>query len=132
MKNFDFKIDIQSFDNILEGMQKRIEGRIIKAIREGLNILLLELKKNTPEDTKEMLNSYKVVDVVKQWDVFVGVIGNKAWHALIVELGVSGRVYNYHKPKGTTFYRWVGNKTFERSLLSVQDRIYKLVLDAVW
>jgi len=66
MKNFDFKIDIQSFDNILEGMQKRIEGRIIKAIREGLNILLLELKKNTPEDTKEMLNSYKVVDVVKQ------------------------------------------------------------------
>jgi hypothetical protein len=131
MSSFDLKIDITVFDWILADVQKKIEGRIIKAIREWLNILLAELKKNTPEDTKEMLKSYKVVDVQKKWDTYIWVIGNTAKHSIYVEYW-RDKVFNYHKPKWSVFYRWVWNKTFQRSLLSVQDKIYKLVTDAIW
>ncbi len=131
MSNFNLDIDVQIFDWILADVQKKIEGKLIKAIREWLNILLLELKKNTPEDTKEMLRSYKVIDVQKRGDTYVGVIGNSADHAIYVEYW-QDRIFNYHKPKWSVFYRGVWNRTFQRSLLSVQDKIYKLVTDAIW
>lgn len=131
MSNFELKINLNDLDKIIIDYERVIEWKLIRAIRQWLNLLLQELKKNTPEDTKEMLNSYKVIDVQKRWTDYVGIIGNKADHAIYVEYW-RDRVFNYHKPKWSVFYRWVWNRTFQRSLLAVQDKIYKLITDILW
>lgn len=131
MSNFELKINLNDLDKIIIDYERVIEWKLIRAIRQWLNLLLQELKKNTPEDTKEMLNSYKVIDVQKRWTNYIGIIGNKADHAIYVEYW-RDRVFNYHKPKWSVFYRWVWNRTFQRSLLAVQDKIYKLITDILW
>lgn len=56
-----------------------------------------ELKRLTPEDTKEMLNSYRVDKEKIRSDTFEATITNDAEHAEKVEYG-EGRIYDYHKP----------------------------------
>lgn len=124
----NFDIDFQALEWFVDKTTKNREGKLIAWIRVWLNILLKELKKNTPEDTKEMINSYKIIDVVKRWDQYVWVVGNTADHALYVEFGVDGRIYNYHKPKGSVFFKGIGNKTFQRSIVAVQDKIYQAII----
>jgi hypothetical protein len=130
--NFDLKIDINALDKIFDWFEKKIEWNIILWIRKWLNLLLKELKKNTPEDTKEMVNSYKILDVVKRWNYYIWTIWNTADHSIYVEFGVDWRIYDYHKPKWSTFYTWVWNRTFQRSLINAQDDIYKLIIESLW
>lgn len=131
MSSFDLVIDIEKLTGITDDIQRKIEWRLIVAIRQWLNILLQELKKITPERSREMLNSYKIWDVTKVWDTYIGSIGNTAKHSIYVEFGVNGRVYKYHKPQWSVFYTGVGNKTFQRALVSSQDKIYKLIQQAI-
>lgn len=132
MSNFELKIDMNQFNGVVQKFQKGFEGKLILWIRKWLALLLEELKRNTPEDTKEMLGSYKIIDVTKKWNSFVWVIGNTAEHAIYVEFWVDWRIYNYHKPKWSTFYSGVGNRTFQRSIVAMQDKIYKIILETLW
>lgn len=114
------KLEVWAF---VEHFTKWVERGIAKA----LPILLEELKRLTPEDTKEMLNSYEVkqpiqIDWVIRWE-----ITNNSDHAIYVEYGVNGNVYMYHKPKGNPFYSGVGNRTFARAVDNVRDRITSLI-----
>lgn len=132
MSWFDLKIDIKSLNWLLNQFERNIEWKIILWIRKWLDILLAELKKNTPEDTKEMLKSYKIIDVVKKWDLYIWVIWNTAEHSLYVEFWVGWNIYNYHKPKWSKFYSGIWNKTFERSLINVQDKILQVIVESIW
>lgn len=109
-----------------------LEARAKKAIWKALLVLLAELKRLTPEDTKEMLNSYRVVWVKRDWNNLVWAIGNDAKHAIYVEFGVKGKVYNYHKPKWSTFYSGEGNRTFTRALDNKRQEILNLIQREVW
>ena len=102
--------------------------RVISGIRKALPVLLEELKRLTPEDTKEMLNSYVVNDpVVVDW-VVKWVIENTSWHAIFVEYWVGWLKFNYHKPKGSVFYSWVGNRTFARAVDNVRKKVIEIIL----
>jgi len=94
-------------------------------------VLLKELKDNTPEDTRKMLNSYRVKKETTLEGV-VSTISNDAEHAIAVEYWVSWKSYNYHKPKGTTFYKWEGNRTFARSADNKRREILDIIITSLW
>ena len=78
--------------------------RIVRGINRALPVLLEELKRLTPEDTKEMLNSFVEQKAQVEWDTIVWIIGNEADHAIYVEYGRGGIQFWYHKPKWSLFY----------------------------
>ena len=110
---------------------REYERRLVVGIRKALPVLLEELKRLTPEDTRTMLNSYVVEDVKVEWDSVIGSIRNDADYAIFVEYWVNGLSYNYHKPKGTVFYQWVGNRTFARAVDNVRQRVEQIILSEV-
>lgn len=110
---------------------KEYEKRIISWINKALPILLEELKRLTPEDTREMLNSYVVDNARVDWNSIIGSIGNTTDYAIYVEYGVWWLTFNYHKPKGSVFYQWVGNRTFARAVDNVRDRVLQIILDEI-
>ena len=115
------------------------EGNIVKYYFNKLlgsqnkqwNILLNELKRLTPEDTQEMVNSY-VMETKREWFQYTTTIKNTAPHAIYVEYGVKGKAYNYHKPKWVPFYQWVGNRTFARSIDSTGQKIIWDIHSSLW
>ena len=106
---------------------KEYEKRIVIWINKALPVLLEALKELTPEDTGDMLRSYKVENAKKEgWNI-VGVISNDAWYAIYVEYGVEGVSFTYHKPKGVPFYKGVGNRTFARAVDNTRERIIQII-----
>lgn len=95
------------------------------------NILLNELKRLTPEDTWEMLSSY-VMDTKREWFKYITTIKNTAPYAIFVEYWVKSKVYNYQKPKWQIFYRWVGNRTFARSIDNTNSKIIWDIKNSLW
>lgn len=117
---------------------KILEQRAAKWIRKALLVLIAELKRLTPEDTKEMLASYRVIWVKKEGQNLIWSIGNDAEHAVYVEFGVKGRSFNYHKPKWTTFFKGgsykglSGNRTFARALDNKRQEILNIIAKEIW
>jgi len=101
-------------------------------MRKSLLVLLEELKRLTPEDTKEMLNSYRVGGVTSKGENIVGEITNDADHAIYVEYWVDGVVFNYHKPKWNKFYSWIGNRTFARAIDNKREEILNIIAKESW
>jgi len=106
---------------------KEFEKRVIAGINKALPILLEELKRLTPEDTRNMLDSYVVQSAqVEGWKI-VWAIGNTAEYAINVEYGVWWLKYNYHKPKGSVFYQWIGNRTFARAVDNIRSKVENII-----
>jgi len=108
------------------------EKAVTRGMRKALLVLMAELKALTPEDTKEMLASYRMEGIKKVWNNIVGTISNDAWHAIFVEYGVGGLTYNYHKPKGSVVYRWQGNRTFARAMDNKRNEILQIIANEIW
>ena len=104
------------------------EGRMVIAINNILVILLEELKRLTPEDTKEMLNSYHVEEAKVDGNIVIWSIRNDSDHAIYVEYWVWSLTYNYHKPKGSVFYSGIGNRTFARATDNIKSRAEQIIL----
>ena len=111
--------------------EREYQKRIVSWINRALPILLEELKRLTPEDTKEMLNSFTTQKATIEWDSVVWIIWNDADHAIYVEYWVNGLSYTYHKPKGSPFYRWVGNRTFARALDNKREEIIRIIYNEI-
>ena len=107
------------------------ESRIRIWISKALPILLQELKDLTPEDTKEMLWSYRVETVKSEKGNIVWTITNDADYAVYVEYWVWGITFWYHKPKWSLFYTWVGNMTFHRAVDNSRDRIIQIIYNEI-
>ncbi len=113
--------------------------RIISWINKALPVLLEELKRLTPEDTKNMLWSYDVENAQEEWWNIVWRITNDADYAIFVEYWVNWLSYTYHKPKWTPFYKWsqsskyggVWNRTFARAVDNTRDRITRIIYNEV-
>ena len=118
------KLDIWT---IAEEYTKRIAIWINKA----LPVLLNELKRLTPEDTWNMLNSYEVVKAKREWGVVSWSISNWADYAIYVEYWVGWLKFTYHKPKWTPFYHWIGNRTFARAVDITRDEITKIIYNEI-
>ena len=107
------------------------EFRAIKWINNALPVLLEELKRLTPEDTKEMLNSYVVHNATTQWNKVIWTIGNTSWHAIYVEYWEWWVSFNYHKPKWSTIYRWQGNRTFARAVDNKRAKVIQIIFNEI-
>ena len=107
------------------------KSRLVIWINEALPILLEELKRLTPENTWEMLDSYQIQSASMIWGSIVGIVWNTAWHAIYVERWQSWLVFNYHKPKWNVVFQWVGNRTFARAVDNTKDRILATILAAI-
>ena len=123
------KIDlVKHFGLVKKEFQKALE----RGMRKALLVLLEELKRLTPEDTKKMLASYRVVWVRQEGDKIIGTIWNDAEYAIYVEYWVKWKAFNYHKPKWSIFYSGVGNKTFARALDNKRQEILDIIARELW
>lgn len=105
--------------------------RLVSWVNKALPILLAELKRLTPEDTWDMLNSFVVKWASFDWQKVVWVISNTAEHAIYVEYGVNWLTYNYHKPKWNVFYQWVGNRTFARAVDNIREKVINIIYQEI-
>jgi len=110
---------------------KEFEKRVMAGINKSLPILLEELKRLTPEDTRKMLDSYVVQSAKFDGDKIIWVIGNTADYAINVEYWVWWLTYNYHKPKGSVYYQWVGNRTFARAVDNVRQKVENIIYQEI-
>jgi hypothetical protein len=106
------------------------EKWLLSWIKKAVVVLEEELKRLTPEDTLEMLNSYES-EVQSNWDSVEGTVWNKAEHAVFVEYWAE-KAYNYHKPKWSVFYKWVWNRTFARWLDGKKTEILSIITKELW
>jgi len=94
------------------------------AIDETLKLAKQYAEEMSPTDTWEFAASHKINPAQRKWDTIEWSLENNAKHARILETGVRGRIYKYHKwpPRddSTVFFVWVGNRTYQRSIDKVR------------
>lgn len=111
---------------------KELTKRVITGINKALPILLDELKRLTPEDTREMLSSYQVERAKFDWNSIIWVISNTADHAIYVERWQKGRVFIYQKPKWNKgFYVWEWNRTFARAVDNTREKVIQTIYNEI-
>lgn len=114
-------------DNLqLDKFQDEIEKLITEGIDEVMEFAKAKLEEKTPEDTQELVKWYEIQETKKTGTLITWTILNRVPYGIYVEYGLSkeewiptwGKPFNYHKPKGVTFYRWVGarmvTKTYDQ------------------
>lgn len=107
------------------------EKRVIRWIEKALPVLLEALKELTPEDTGEMLNSYRIESVKNEWGDIVWTITNDTDYAIYVEYWVGWVKFWYHKPKWSLFYIWEWNMTFHRAVDNTRDKIIMIIYNEI-
>lgn len=89
-------------------------GKQINAINEILEVAKKYAENISPVDTGDYINSHKTNTAEYLGDKVVGSLVCTSPYAAIIEYGVQGKTYNYHKGK-QTIYRGVGNRTYQRT-----------------
>lgn len=110
---------------------REMRGKLVKWVNNATKFLKKEVEKRTPEDTKRLLKSNKIVAARPKWDTIVWAVENATPYAAYVEFWVRSRRYNYHKPKWTVFYRWVWARMFTRAKNDNQDAVKKIIENAL-
>jgi len=105
-------------------------SRVKAWIKKATPVLLEELKSLTPEDTKDMLNSYRTeFKETAEWIVWI--ITNDKDYAIYVEYWVKWVMFWYHKPKGSLLYVGEWNMTFHRAVENKEDEITMIIYNEV-
>lgn len=125
------KFDKNYFNRIKKYTVDQIWERLKYWLMKAWKVFLEECKRLTPEDTREMIHSYRISDVEKFGNNYRIVISNESDHAIYVEYGVRWQTFNYHKPKWSVFYSWFGNRTMARALDSKKEEMNKILLDSI-
>lgn len=100
---------------MFEEFEKSLNDRLEKAINKSLETLKNSIDEKTPEDTKTLLGQTRIEQAKQSWNEIIGkVINDNTEYWLYVEYGVKNRAYNYHKPKWSVFYSWIGARMFTR------------------
>jgi len=110
---------------------REYEKRVKIWIKRALPVLLEELKSLTPEDTREMLNSYRIEALTDSWWKIVWTITNDADYAIYVEYWSEWVMFWYHKPKWSLFYIWHWNRTFARAVDNSREKIIEIIYNEV-
>jgi len=108
-------------------LQKELIQNYLRKVNHAVDVLKTEIDRLTPEDTKNLLQNNRVKPAVLIGDKVVGSVYNETDYAFFVEYWVGWNAYNYHKPKGNTFYRGIGNRTFTRSLDTIRQDLNKIL-----
>ena len=104
-----------------------------RGMRKWILVLMEELKRLTPEDTREMLNSYRIEPMKFDWTNLIAEITNDTDYAIYVEYWSSVWIkFWYHKPKWSLFHTWVWNRTFARASDIAQPKILQIILHELW
>ena len=112
---------------------KRVaEEKIIKAMDDCLDIAKKELESRTPEDTGKLVKWYKKKAPKKIWNIIYWKIINKTTYWIYVEFWVKNKKYNYHKPKGSVFYRGIGARMLTKTKDYKMSEFKKLFLVKIW
>lgn len=116
-------------DRFVNKMLKNVWKKQVIATRWLLEVI----KSLTPEDTGEMIDSYKIKNpkissfILETWITNSAV--SKAWYKypMIVDKG-TWKVYSYQKPKGNRWwYIWKWVHTFERSIAAYKDIFLNII-----
>lgn len=111
--------------------QQSIDDIIADAINAELPWLLREVKTRTPEDTTQLMNDHEIVKAKSVGGSIVWEVKNdKTPYAVYVEYWV-GRPFNYHKPKGNVFRRWVGARMFSLAFDANKHEIEKRLINNI-
>jgi len=113
-------------------LQRVAEQKITEAMDTCLDIAKNELESRTPEDTWELVKWYKKVPPVKNWNIISGKIINKTKYWIYVEFWVKNKKYNYHKPKGSVFYRGIGARMLTKTKDYKMAEFKRLFLIKIW
>ena len=95
--------------------------RQIDAVNQTLEIAKTYAESISPTDTETFINNHEIIPAEFDWKRVVWMLVNKTPYAKILEFGVKGNTYNYHKGSRKNkarkvIYTWVGNRTYQRTL----------------
>ena len=94
-------------------------------------VLMEALKELTPEDSKTMLNSYRIESLKNEGGYIVWTITNDTDYAIYVEYGKEWVSFWYHKPKDSLFYVGEGNMTFHRAVDNSKKEITEIIYNEI-
>lgn len=127
-------------DNLnLDKIQDEIEKAVEDGVSEVMEFAKTKLEEKTPEDTTTLLKNYKIQPLKKTGTLITGTILNTTPYGIYVEYGLSkeegqptwGRPFNYHKPKGTIFYRGVGARMVTKTYDQDQDEMFDILQNKI-
>jgi len=105
-------------------------------IRQGIDkatdLLMVEAKKRTPEDTFELQKWHQKQPIVDSNWLISGWLVNKVSYAKYVEFGV-GKSYNYYKDWGrrkwaSPFTSWIGARMYSKTQFENEKQV-KAILE---
>ena len=108
------------------------ETKIIRAMDDCLDIAKKELESRTPEDTKTLVKWYKKISPKKSWNIISWKIINKTEYWIYVEYWVKNKKFNYHKPKGSVYHRWIGARMLTKTKDYRMAEFKKIFLIKIW
>lgn len=120
-------------DNLqLDKIKNSVESLVMEGVQEIMEFAKEKLEEKTPEDKRDLVQWYTILPIKKSGSIVTWTIVNKVPHWIYVEYGLSkdegiprgGKRFNYHKPKGTVFYRGVGARMVTRTYDQDQDEMF--------
>jgi hypothetical protein len=112
-------------------IEDKIQRQLIKWVNEALKVLKEDIDSKTPEDTTRLLKANDIVDAQVNWNAIEWAVKNETEYARFVEYGVGGKAYNYHKPKWSVFYKWVGARMFTRAYDEKKKQITQIIQNSI-
>ena len=97
-----------------KNINDEITQKAIVAVNSSLNDLKVEIDRNTPIDTAELIQNTVITPATIIGQRVSGTVSNDTPYAVYVEYGVQQKTYNYHKYK-QIFFVWVGARMFTRA-----------------
>lgn len=119
------------FNLNINKLEKELMDKLEAGIEKSTDLLKQNIDSITPENTKTLLWNNKSEVSVEKGKV-IGKVSNDTPYAIYVEYWVEWKAYNYHKPKGTVAYTWVGNRTFARGIDMTKKQALQLLKKFLW
>ena len=82
-----------------KNINDEITQKAIVAVNSSLNDLKVEIDRNTPIDTAELIQNTVITPATIIGQRVSGTVSNDTPYAVYVEYGVQQKTYNYHKYK---------------------------------
>ena len=110
----------------IKAINAELNDRVEWAINESLDMLKIEIDKNTPEDTKNLLWNTEITKAIHVNNRMAGKIFNDTEYWLYVEYWL-WRSFRYNKPKWSIFYIGNGARMFTRAFDKLENKILNLI-----
>lgn len=109
-----------------KGLEKSINNQVEKWLNKALDFLKDYARKESPIDTWEYNSRHKIIRARDDWRTISWMLYNDTSYAEILEYGVGGKIYGYHR-YWKLYMAWVGARVYTRT----QDNNLKSIVDII-